>query len=58
MWYGRGLAGIDVSLKDLVDADIAENPQAYSQVVSVPDPNIDFRLVPVLEVFFSVMRRF
>ena len=49
----KGLAGIDVSLKDLVDADIAENPQAYSQVVSVPDPNIDFRLVPVLEVFFQ-----
>ena len=49
----KGLAVIDVSLKDLVDADIAENPQAYSQVVSVPDPNIDFRLVPVLEVFFQ-----
>ncbi len=49
----KGFKGIDVSLKDLVDRDIAENRKSYSNVVEIPDPNIDFRLVPVLEVFFQ-----
>lgn len=49
----KGFEGIGVKLKDLVDADIAGNPGAYSEVVDIPDPNIDFRLVPVLEVFFQ-----
>lgn len=49
----KGLRGIGVNLKNLVDKDIANNTEAYSDVVSVPDPNIDFRLVPTLEVFFE-----
>lgn len=49
----KGFRGIGVNLKNLVDKDIAENIEAYSDVVSVPDPNIDFRLVPRLEVFFQ-----
>ncbi len=49
----KGFRGIGVNLKNLVDKDIAENIEAYSDVISVPDPNIDFRLVPRLEVFFQ-----
>ena len=42
-----------LNLKNLVDKDIADHYEAYSDVVSVPGPNIDFRLVPTLEVFFQ-----
>ena len=49
----KGFRGIGVNLKSLVDQDIADNFDAYSSEVSVPDPNIDFRLVPVLEIFFQ-----
>ncbi|SCJ96175.1 Uncharacterized protein conserved in bacteria [uncultured Eubacterium sp.] len=49
----KGFRGIGVNLKNMVDKDIAENIEAYSDVISVPDPNIDFRLVPRLEVFFQ-----
>ncbi|WP_419024043.1 DUF1287 domain-containing protein [Emergencia sp.] len=50
----KGFQGIGVNLKNLVDKDIAENIEAYSDVISVnADPNIDFRLVPTLEVFFQ-----
>lgn len=45
--------GADIDLKKLVDADIARNPIAYEAVVTKPDPNIDFRRVRVLEVFFQ-----
>ena len=49
----KGFRGIGLNLKNLVDKDIADHYEAYSDVVSVPDPNIDFRLVPTLEVFFQ-----
>ncbi|MGF6375240.1 uncharacterized protein YijF (DUF1287 family) [Clostridiales Family XIII bacterium PM5-7] len=49
----KGFLGIDVSLKDLVDEDIERNQKAYANVLSVPDPNIDFRYVPTLERFFE-----
>lgn len=42
-----------ISLKYLVDKDIEMNPKAYAAVIRVPDPNIDFRRVEVLEVFFE-----
>ena len=40
-------------LKDLVDKDIKENISEYPRVNGKPDPNIDFRRVPNLNVFFS-----
>ena len=50
LWQGFQAAGYD--LKALVDADIAENRDAYPCVETV-DPNIDFRHVDVLHCFFS-----
>lgn len=41
------------SLKDLVDADIASDPYAYPSVKGRPDPNIDFRRVGNLVVYFE-----
>lgn len=41
------------SLKDMVDQDIAAYPSAYPRTEGNPDPNIDFRRVPNLRVFFS-----
>lgn len=38
-------------LKDQIDEDIAADPDAYAIVV--PDPNIDFRRVDNLQVFFK-----
>lgn len=49
----KGFMGAGINLKDLVDKDIEENFDAYKHVISTPDPNIDFRLVPRLEVFFE-----
>lgn len=51
VWRAFAEAGYD--LKAMVDADIARDPAAYAQVVPEPDPNIDFRRVRVLDVFFS-----
>jgi len=51
----RALKGADISLKELMDADIAANPELYPRVGGSPDPNIDFRRVPNQHVFF---RRF
>lgn len=48
----KGFQGIGVTLKDMVDADIKANFEAYESAISAYDPNIDFRLVPVLEIFF------
>ena len=39
------------SLKDLIDEDIAHFPDLYS--LDEPDPNIDFRRVKNLKVFFN-----
>lgn len=41
------------SLKDLVDKDIALDPYAYPSVNGRPDPNIDFRRVGNLIIFFE-----
>lgn len=49
----RALAAAGYSLKDLVDADIAANLDAYPGVKGTPDPNIDFRRVNNLKVFFE-----
>lgn len=51
VWHAFANAGYD--LKGMVDKDIAQDPQAYASVVSTPDPNIDFRRVGVLSVFFT-----
>ncbi len=51
VWRAFEFAGYD--LKALVDADIAANPAAYPGVgMAGPDPNIDFRRVRNLDVFF------
>ena len=50
VWRALREAGYD--LKALVDKDIRENPAKYPRVAGNPDPNIDFRRVPNLIVFF------
>lgn len=50
VWRAFRDAGYD--LKRLVDADIKARPGAYPRVDGEPDPNIDFRRVPNLDVFF------
>lgn len=49
----KGFMEINVDIKTLVDWDISKHMDNYKGVVSTPDPNIDFRLVPTLEVFFA-----
>ncbi|MCD8511827.1 MAG: DUF1287 domain-containing protein [Bacillus sp. (in: Bacteria)] len=49
----RALMAIDVSLKDLMDEDIANNTELYPRVDGSPEPNIDFRRVPNQYVFFE-----
>lgn len=49
----RSLANAGYDLKSLVDADIASNPDAYPRTNGEPDPNIDFRRVPNLQVYFE-----
>ena len=51
VWRAFQNAGYD--LKALIDADIAENTGLYPRVQGTPDPNIDFRRVPNLRVFFE-----
>lgn len=51
IWRALKYAGYD--LKTLVDADIASCIACYPRVHGVPDPNIDFRRVPNLQVFFT-----
>lgn len=41
------------TLKDLVDADIKSNVKLYPGTWGYPDPNIDFRRVANLTVYFS-----
>ena len=48
----RALRAAGYELKDLIDADIAANTALYPRVDGTPDPNIDFRRVPNLLVFF------
>jgi len=49
----RGLAAAGYNLKAMVDKDINENPSSYKHSANPPDPNIDFRRVANLVVFFS-----
>ncbi|WP_461390621.1 DUF1287 domain-containing protein [Desulfosporosinus fructosivorans] len=50
VWRAMRDAGYD--LKALVDKDIRENLSKYPRVEGSPDPNIDFRRVPNLIVYF------
>lgn len=49
IWHAFAHAGY--TLKDMVDEDIAADPQAYG--IETADPNIDFRRVRNLRVFFD-----
>lgn len=49
----RAFKNAGYNLKDMVDADIEGNISAYSRVEGSPDPNIDFRRVPNLKVYFE-----
>ena len=49
----RGLQGINIDLKSLMDADIASYTDLYPRVGGNPDPNIDFRRVPNQYVYFE-----
>ncbi len=51
IWRSLENAGYD--LKTLVDEDIKNNLTTYYRVEGNPDPNIDFRRVPNLLVFFQ-----
>lgn len=50
IWNAFRAAGYD--LKAMVDRDIAEHPEAYPDIEN-PDPNIDFRRVRSLRIFFA-----
>lgn len=49
----RALKNAGYSLKDMVDEDIKNNIEEYPRVGGKPDPNIDFRRVPNLKVYFE-----
>lgn len=49
----RAFENAGYSLKDMVDQHISENVSLYPRVEGKPDPNIDFRRVPNLKVFFE-----
>ena len=49
----RALKNAGYTLKDMVDKDIKENTNKYLRVAGKPDPNIDFRRVPNLKVYFE-----
>lgn len=49
----RSLRGADISLKELIDQDIADNTDSYPRVNGQPDPNIDFRRVPNQYVYLE-----
>lgn len=51
VWRAFRQAGYN--LKDMVDQDIANTPDAYGDAGKHPDPNIDFRRAANLDVFFS-----
>jgi len=51
IWRAFKAAGYN--LKDLVDEDIRKAPAAYGATGRSPDPNIDFRRVSNLAVFFK-----
>lgn len=49
----RGFKGMGVDLKSAIDKDIKSNLSAYPRVENKPDPNIDFRRVKNMDVFFK-----
>ena len=49
----NAFSSLGISIKTMVDKDIEQHPEAYASVIEYADPNIDFRRVPVLEVFFE-----
>ena len=49
----RAFKNAGYSLKDMVDKDIKENLDKYPRVAGKPDPNIDFRRVKNLKVYFE-----
>lgn len=49
----RAFKNAGYSLKDMIDEDIANNVSKYPRVEGKPDPNIDFRRVPNLMVYFE-----
>lgn len=49
----RALKNAGYLLKDMVDEDIKNNVDEYPRVEGKPDPNIDFRRVPNLKVYFK-----
>ena len=49
----RALKNAGYTLKDMIDKDIKENTNKYPRVAEKPDPNIDFRRVPNLKVYFE-----
>ncbi len=49
----RALKNAGYLLKDMVDEDIKNNVSLYPRVEGKPDPNIDFRRVPNLIVYFE-----
>lgn len=51
VWRAFQYAGY--CLKDMVDRDIAENRSCYPNIREKPDPNIDFRRVANLKVYFE-----
>ncbi len=50
IWSAMLAAGYD--LKAMIDCDIAEHPEAYPEIETA-DPNIDFRRVRNLKIFFD-----
>lgn len=50
IWKAFEAAGYN--LKEMVDEDIAKNTESYTTIES-PDPNIDFRRVKNLKIFFD-----
>ncbi len=49
----RSLKNAGYLLKDMIDEDIKNNVSLYPRVDGKPDPNIDFRRVPNLIVYFK-----
>ncbi len=49
----RAMKNAGYSLKDMVDEDIKNHVDKYPRVAGKPDPNIDFRRVPNLKVYFE-----
>lgn len=49
----RALRDAGYTLKEMVDEDIAQNVELYPRVKGKPEPNIDFRRVPNLKVYFE-----